>query len=330
MAQIEQRRTLHTAAVSEARQRAIVDSATDFAIIATDLDGTIVEWSQGAEQVLGWSEKEAVGQGASMFFTVEDNAAGVPAREMRCSVEEGRAIDERWHVRKGGERFWASGEMSPLEDRSGRHIGYVKVLRDRTEQHLAGRELEEAQLSLRWAQEAGGIGVFHVGVDGVLHGTPEFCRLYGVEECSSAPSSVFEQLVVAEDRHLVSDLASRAAGTAPLDVEYRIRRADTGELRWIARRGKIQRDGQGRPFGFAGVAQDITGQREAREALTRSEERFQTIVENIEAAFAIVQVKFDEADRPIDYRFVEANPAYACRVSQLLERMGSLPTDPQA
>ena len=48
----------------------------------------------------------------------------------------------------------------------------------------------------------------------------------------------------------------------------------------------------------------------SREALRQSEERFRTILETIEAAFAIVQVKFDADDHPVDYRFVEANPAF--------------------
>ncbi|WPP02267.1 PAS domain-containing protein [Pseudomonas sp. HR96] len=45
-------------------------------------------------------------------------------------------------------------------------------------------------------------------------------------------------------------------------------------------------------------------------AVERSEERFRTILETIEAAFAIVQVKFDADDHPVDYRFLEANPAF--------------------
>ncbi|RYF56163.1 MAG: response regulator, partial [Comamonadaceae bacterium] len=45
-------------------------------------------------------------------------------------------------------------------------------------------------------------------------------------------------------------------------------------------------------------------------ALRRSEERFRTIVDTIETAFAIVEVKFDENDRPVDYRFIQVNPAF--------------------
>ncbi|OAS19967.1 ATP-binding protein [Methylobacterium platani] len=45
-------------------------------------------------------------------------------------------------------------------------------------------------------------------------------------------------------------------------------------------------------------------------ALRASEERFRTILDTVEAAFAIVEVRFDADDRPVDYRFLEANPAF--------------------
>nr|WP_315416147.1 ATP-binding protein [uncultured Pseudomonas sp.] len=55
---------------------------------------------------------------------------------------------------------------------------------------------------------------------------------------------------------------------------------------------------------------DMSNMRSAHVALRQSEERFRTILETVESAFAIVKVKFDADDRPIDYRFVEANPAF--------------------
>ena len=56
---------------------------------------------------------------------------------------------------------------------------------------------------------------------------------------------------------------------------------------------------------------DMAAQLQAsRDALARSEARFITILETIESAFAIVKVKFDAGDKPVDYYFVEANPAF--------------------
>src|SRR5207253_10882551 len=58
--------------------RAIVESATDYAIITTDSDGTITSWSPGARNLLGWEEHEALGQEIGLIFTDPDKAAKCP------------------------------------------------------------------------------------------------------------------------------------------------------------------------------------------------------------------------------------------------------------
>jgi two-component system, chemotaxis family, CheB/CheR fusion protein len=52
---------------------------------------------------------------------------------------EGRAADERWHVRKDRTRFWGSGYMMSMRDSGGNIIGFVKILHNRT----AGKRIEE-------------------------------------------------------------------------------------------------------------------------------------------------------------------------------------------
>ena len=106
-------------AVSEARLAAILESAADFAIITTDLDGRITSWNRGAENVLGWREEEALGRDARMIFTPEDRAAAIPESEMWSARHENRAEDVRWHLQRDGGRFWASGLMMPLRGADG-------------------------------------------------------------------------------------------------------------------------------------------------------------------------------------------------------------------
>lgn len=91
--------------------------------------------------------------------------------------------------------------------------------------------------------------------------------------------------------------------------EYRFRRVD-GSYAQVLDRGHVIRDVQGNALRMIGAMLDLTPIRDTEAALRQSEERFRTILETIEAAFAIVQVKFDANDYPIDYRFVEANPAF--------------------
>ena len=92
-------------------------------------------------------------------------------------------------------------------------------------------------------------------------------------------------------------------------AEYRFRCED-GSYAEVLDRGHLMRNAEGRAERMIGAMLDLTRSRHAENALRLSEERFRTILETIEAAFAIVKVKFDADDRPVDYCFVEANPAF--------------------
>ncbi len=124
----------------------LLASATDYAIVALDLHGQVTVWNEGAFRILGWTEEEMLGRSAKTFFTEEDCRTGIPEAEMRTTAETGHGTDERWHVRRDDSRFWAAGEMMPLKDEDGTHVGYVKILRDRTAQRLdAERQRAESE-----------------------------------------------------------------------------------------------------------------------------------------------------------------------------------------
>jgi PAS domain S-box-containing protein len=117
---------------SEQRFRLFVESIGDFALFQMDLGGNIVAWNTGAERLLGWSEKEAIGKPASMVFTPEERLAHEPEKELERARTDGRTEDERWHLRKDGTRFFASGVLSQMRDDRNRLIGFAKVMRDMT------------------------------------------------------------------------------------------------------------------------------------------------------------------------------------------------------
>ncbi len=68
---------------------------------------------------------------------------------MSEALAQGRADDERWHLRKDGSRFFASGTMTPLRAEDGRTVGFLKILRDRTERRLAEEQLRESEAFTR-------------------------------------------------------------------------------------------------------------------------------------------------------------------------------------
>ncbi len=60
---------------------------------------------------------------------------------MEQAVAAGRSADERWHLRKDGTRFWASGVLSAMYDQQGRLRGFAKVLRDETEHRRVDEQI---------------------------------------------------------------------------------------------------------------------------------------------------------------------------------------------
>lgn len=111
----------------------------------------------------------------------------------------------------------------------------------------------------RFAEEAGGIGTFELDVaSGMMAVSPQYCRLFGIPVVEFYHASVSEGLVVAEDAEVRSTEKTRGDGSADADVEYRVRRADDGEVRWLARRARFHRDETGHPITMFGTVHDVT------------------------------------------------------------------------
>lgn len=133
---------------------------------------------------------------------------------------------------------------------------FLSIANDRA---ASVRRLAESDARSRLAQQAGRIGTFAAEVaTGTMTISPEFCRLFGLPISETVPASFLEALVVPEDRGVPSDGVSRKDGSAELDVEYRIRRADDGRLRWLARRAQFVCDDAGQVVRMFGTVHDVT------------------------------------------------------------------------
>lgn len=132
--------------MSEAFFKQVLESLEDYAIITTDKNGDINSWNAGAEKVLGYTEIEVIGRSAQIFFTPEDIAAGAPEKELSGALNNGRAIDERYHMRKDGSRFWGSGLVFPLHDENQRHRGFTKIMRNLREREQAEEKASKGEV----------------------------------------------------------------------------------------------------------------------------------------------------------------------------------------
>jgi PAS domain S-box-containing protein len=95
----------------------------------------------------------------------------------------------------------------------------------------------------------------------------------------------------------------------PFRLDYRLRR-DDGAYRWVIDSAAPRFAPDGEFLGYVGTVVDITERREIEETLRESEARFRALFTAIDEGYCLCEMIVDEAGRPVDYRFLEANPLF--------------------
>ena len=120
----------------------ILGRSDEYAVIAISLAGQITGWFGAAARVFGYAEHEIVGKPFATLFEPSEIDKQLPQVELELARQAGRSENDRWHVRQNGTRFWGSGVVNCHVDAQQRHIGYVKIVRDRTDQRTRYEALQ--------------------------------------------------------------------------------------------------------------------------------------------------------------------------------------------
>ena len=236
-----------------------------------------------------------------------------------------RVVDHPVPMARWGEpeETWWTFSFSPVFDDLGAITGVLCITSETTatvveveSKRRVDLALQQAEQSLRRAEEAGHIGVFTVDLaEGTFTGSAEFYHLFGLSDDRTTDVTRIEDMILPEDAAIGSNAAVRASQAMALQVEYRIRRADTQEVRWIERRAEFEYDANGTAVRLLGVVQDVTERRADRDALAKLNatlaatvvERTQALLlhENIIQSDATAICAFDT-----DYRLIAFNQAH--------------------
>ncbi|PPT50999.1 hybrid sensor histidine kinase/response regulator [Xanthomonas arboricola] len=280
---------------AEVRNRQILDSVMDYAIIATDLHGLVTSWNEGAQRILGWSEAEMLGQTLERTFTPEDVERRQILIEAAAALESGSGMDERWHVRKSGQRFWANGSLMVLREETGAAIGFVKVLRDRTAERLASEALRESERRLDALVRASSQSIFSASAD-----WRELRQLVGEGALSDALSASLnwqQEMVHPDDRaRLAEAIAHSIINKTGLDVEYRVLDADQ-RVGWTLMRAIPLLDEREQIVEWFGTAADITDKRLAEQQLRQLTETLEERVRERSAALLLAEEKLRQSQK---------------------------------
>ena len=110
-----------------------------------------------------------------------------------------------------------------------------------------------------------------------------------------------------DEEHLILECLRRGERVENFET---VRRNKEGRLLDMSITASPLRDTHGRIIGTSKIARDITEQKRAAQALRESEEKYRTLFDAIDEGFCIIEKVEGEAGAPLDFRYLEANPAF--------------------
>lgn len=130
---------------NEEKFKSIIENLSDHSLIMLDRNGLVATWSQSAQTIKGYAANEAIGHHYSMFFPIEDIAAGLPDAILKTAMDQGRHAGEGWRVAKSGKRFFASYAVTAVLDDKKQVQGFTEIVRDYTINHRSVESLALTQ-----------------------------------------------------------------------------------------------------------------------------------------------------------------------------------------
>jgi PAS domain S-box-containing protein len=229
---------------------------------------------------------------------------------------QSRGVFELEHrVRRAdGTVGWTFSRAVPVLDDRGNVIEWFGMASDVTERKAGQASVLVAEERLRLATDNAEIGFWDVDpINDVLIWPPRVKAMFGISAGVPVSMADFYAGLHPDDRGHTADAyaaASDPARRALYDVEYRTIGAEDNVVRWVAAKGRGVFDELGRCVRVVGTAIDITARKQTEERLAESEARYRTLFESVESGVCVFEMLFDGDGRPVDYVFVEVNPAF--------------------
>jgi len=272
--------------ISQERYRHMVQNAGDI-IYLTDDQGSIHYINPIAEVILGYKAGEMTGKPYWEFIPPQFRE-GIRAFYLRQREDK---IPNTYHefplLRKDSQIVWI-GQNAQLFEDNGKVIGFQAIARDISERKRVEHELAVTRKRLTRAEIISRSGNWEFDLESKRVFASEGARrIYGLHQAEWTIPDV-QKIPLPEYRELLNGaLRGLIEENRPYDVEFRIRRLDTGETADIHSVAEYDHD---RKVVF-GIIQDITDRKRAEEDL-RENRRF--LSELIEHSGTLIFVKDGE------------------------------------
>ena len=248
----------------------VLESSTEYSIMATDPSGVILQYNSGSMKLFGWSKEEVIGKmRISRTFWKDDRSRGLIRVISRKVEEEGKTEYQVERVRKDGSLFTAHAIVTSLKDPMGKTLGFVEIARDITEKLALEKEL--------WKTKDQVENIVQSSVDAIVTTDPKgkitfvnraFEEMVGRsgEEIIGLPIYKFYQDGITEARKIMSILREKGSLKNHETTALKV-----GGTVPILTSASLLRDEKGQIIGTLGVFKDLTEKKKLEEELQRTQ-----------------------------------------------------------
>ncbi len=280
------------------------------AVIVTDVQGTVTAMNPVAQRLTGWNLAAAQGRVLADVFVLVNEETRQPmespvAKVLRTGAVTGLANHTVLRTKQGPE-IPIDDSAAPIHDATGRLQGIVVVFRDISER----RQAEAASLRLAAIVASSNDAVVSKSLDGIViswNAAAERIFGYTAEEMIGQPILRLLPEDRQDEERMILERLRRGERVAPFET---VRRTKDGRRLEMSVTISPLRDARGVIIGASKIARDITEQKRAEQALRESEEKYRTLFDAIDEGFCIIEKVEGEVGAPLDFRYLEANPAF--------------------
>ncbi|SFD82506.1 PAS domain S-box-containing protein [Chitinophaga sp. CF118] len=268
----------------------MLESSTEYSIIAKSLDGTILLWNEGARLIYGYEPEEVVGiMNSSVLHTPEDVNTKLPEQILSLAIETGKWEGNLNRIRKDGTRFIARVVITPRKDSSGKEIGYLLISKDISHEIRLTEELKATQLYTRSLIES--------NIDALMTTDPLGIISDVNKQMEVLTNYTREELIGKPFKNYFTEPKRAEEGIKLVLKEGKV---TNYELAVISKDNKITlvsynastfHDSQGKLHGVFAAARDITEQKKLEQQLRESQAYNRGLIESSIDALITVDMK---------------------------------------
>lgn len=284
--QIQQQINTITASELELKKLSLIATKTKNGVIITDKHGRI-EWAnESFTKSSGFALEEVIGKKPKEFLHGPETDYEAQKILSSALLNKENVEVTLLNYNKSGSRYYNQLEITPVFDEQGNHINFISLQKDITDEIRAKEEILRINSRFEQIAEKSQIGIWEQEfMNNTIVWNDILLKQYGAQRNKTEQDliGVWRACVHPDDLHHVLESQQKlySKDAESVELEYRIKRINDGEWRYLKTLTIAETDEHGELQRLIGSSIDITESKQSQEKLRASEEKYRRIIENM-------------------------------------------------